>query len=138
MSYIYVKSGVSKSAIMDFLSNERNNCNTDIHAFSVIKEGELLCRVALPPYEISDNKQLFSLSKSFCSTAVGFAVDEGLFKVTDRIVDIFKDDCPEVISDRLASMTVHNVLTMGTGHKTCVMNKMIFLKNHLRAFALVL
>ncbi len=134
MSYIYVKNGASKSAIIDFLSNERNNCNTDIHAFSVIKGGELLCRVALPPYEIHDNKQLYSLSKSFCSTAVGFAVDEGLFKVTDRIVDIFKEDCPEIISDRLSRMTVHNVLTMGTGHKSCVMNKMIYAENPVNAF----
>ena len=107
MSYIYVKNGASKSAIIDFLNNERNNCNTDIHAFSVIKGGELLCRVALPPYEIHDNKQLYSLSKSFCSTAVGFAVDEGLFKVTDRIVDIFKEDCPEIISDRLSYQCQH-------------------------------
>ncbi len=136
MSNIYIKDGVSKSAIIDFLKFERNNdlCQNEIQAFSVIRKGELLCRIALPPYDTSDNRQLFSLSKSFCSTAVGFAVDEGLFKVTDRIIDIFPDDCPEVISERLAKMTVHNVLTMGTGHKSCVMNSMIYSENPVRAF----
>ena len=98
--------------------------NTEIHAFSVIHHGELLCRIAVPPYSINDNKQLFSLSKSFCSTAVGFAVDEGLFKVSDRIVDIFPDKCPSNISEKLSKMTVHNVLTMSTGHKSCVMSLM--------------
>lgn len=124
MSYIYIKDGVSNAAILNFLKNEKENCNTEIHAFSVIRNGELLCRIAVPPYDIHDNKQLFSLSKSFCSTAVGFAVDEGLFSVTDRIVDIFRDKCPEIISDKLSKMTVHNLLTMSTGHKSCVMELM--------------
>ncbi|MBR5307365.1 MAG: serine hydrolase [Clostridia bacterium] len=134
MDTIYVKNGISKKAICDFLINERDNCLTEIHAFSVIRRGELLCRFALPPYETTDCKQLFSLSKSFCSTAVGFAVDEGLFKVTDRIIDIFPECCPEVISERLAKMTVHNALTMGTGHGSCAMNVMIYSDNPVRAF----
>lgn len=134
MSFIYVHPSASKSAVINFIKNEHDNCNTDIHAFSVIKGGTLLCRAAISPYQIYDNKQLYSLSKSFCSTAVGFAVDEGLFKVTDRIVDIFKEDCPEVISDRLSRMTVHNVLTMSTGHKGCVMNVMHSAENPVKAF----
>lgn len=124
MNNIYIKDSVSNVAILNFLKNERNNCNTEIHAFSVIRHGELLCRIAIPPYDIHDNKQLFSLSKSFCSTAVGFAVDEGLFKVTDRIIDMFPDKCPNIISEKLSKMTVHNVLTMSTGHKSCVMGIM--------------
>lgn len=134
MAYAYIKPGVSKKAITDFLNNEKENYNTDIHAFSIIRNGELLCRVAVPPYEIGDKKQLFSLSKSFCSTAVGFAVDEGLFKVTDRIVDIFPDDVPEVISEKLSKMTIHNVLSMSTGHKSCVMNVMKDAENPVKAF----
>lgn len=134
MSYIYVKDGVSKSAIIEFLKREKEAAKTEIHAFSVIRKGELLCRVALDPYEIYDNKQLFSLSKSFCSTAVGFAVDEGLFKVTDRIVDIFPEDCPTVIDEKLSKMTVHNVLSMSTGHASCVMGIMINAENPVKAF----
>ena len=134
MSYIYVKDGVSKSAIIEFLKREKEIAKTEIHAFSVIRKGELLCRVALDPYEIYDNKQLFSLSKSFCSTAVGFAVDEGLFKVTDRIIDIFPEDCPAVIDEKLSKMTVHNVLSMSTGHASCVMGLMIKADNPVKAF----
>ena len=124
MNNTYIRNNVSKKAILNFLKKENDLYNTEIHAFSVIHHGELLCRIAVPPYSINDNKQLFSLSKSFCSTAVGFAVDEGLFKVSDRIVDIFPDKCPSNISEKLSKMTVHNVLTMSTGHKSCVMSLM--------------
>jgi len=133
---IFTKKGVSISSIMDFLNSQKNSkeCRNEIQAFSVIRKGELLCRIAVPPYDIDDNRQLFSLSKSFCSTAVGFAVDEGLFKVTDKIIDIFPDDVPDTITEKLSKMTVHNVLTMGTGHKSCVMNAMISSDNPVRAF----
>lgn len=134
MENIFIKDGVSKRAIIDFLQNRQNAPYCEIRAFSVIRKGEVLCRIAVPPYEIDDCRQLFSLSKSFCSTAVGFAVDEGLFDVTDRIVDIFPNDCPNVISEKLAKMTVHNVLTMSTGHKSCVMGAMKNSENPVKAF----
>ncbi len=134
MENIFIKDGVSKKAIIEFLQNEQDSPYCEIRAFSVIRKGEVLCRIAVPPYEIDDCRQLFSLSKSFCSTAVGFAVDEGLFDVTDRIIDIFPDDCPSVVSERLAKMTVHNVLTMSTGHKACVMGAMKDSENPVKAF----
>lgn len=134
MNNIYVKSGIYKKAIVEFLKNEKEKANTDIHAFSVIRNGELLCRIALEPYSIEDNKQLFSLSKSFCSTAVGFAVDEGLFSVTDRIVDIFPEEVPQNADEKLFKMTVHNVLSMSTGHASCVMGIMKNSENPVKAF----
>ncbi len=121
MPNVYVAPGVSRSAIRDFLLWEKEYGRTEIHSFSVTKGGKLLCRIALPPYEIHDKKQLYSLSKSFCSLSVGFAVDEGLFSLDDRIVDLFPESVPENVSENLGKMKVRHLLSMSTGHRTCVM-----------------
>ena len=59
---------------------------------------------------------MFSLSKSFTSSAVGLAVTEGRLSVSDRVISFFPEDLPATISDNLAAMTVRDLLTMTTGH----------------------
>jgi CubicO group peptidase (beta-lactamase class C family) len=61
---------------------------------------------------------MHSVSKSFTATAVGMAVDEGLLKVTDKLVDFFPDQLPEDVSDNLKAVTVHDLLTMNCGQET--------------------
>ena len=61
---------------------------------------------------------MHSVSKSFTATAVGMAVDEGLLKVTDKLVDFFPEQLPEEVSDNLKAVTVHDLLTMNCGHET--------------------
>lgn len=59
---------------------------------------------------------LNSVSKTFTSIAVGFAIDEGLFGLDDKVVDIFPDKLPAEVSDNLKAMTVRSLLTMSCGH----------------------
>lgn len=59
---------------------------------------------------------LNSVSKTFTSIAVGFAIDEGLFGLDDKVVDIFPDKLPAEVSGNLAAMTVRSLLTMSCGH----------------------
>lgn len=58
---------------------------------------------------------LFSLSKSFTSTAVGLAVQENLFSLDDAVVSFFPDEAPDEISDLLKEMRVRHLLSMSTG-----------------------
>jgi CubicO group peptidase (beta-lactamase class C family) len=59
---------------------------------------------------------LYSLSKSFTSSAVGFAVAEGKLKVADRVVDFFPKQVPSRISGNLKALRVQHLLTMSVGH----------------------
>ena len=61
---------------------------------------------------------MHSVSKSFTATAVGMAVDAGLLKVTDKLVEFFPDKLPEEVSENLKAVTVHDLLTMNCGHET--------------------
>jgi len=60
---------------------------------------------------------LWSLSKSFTSTAVGLAVAEGKLSVDDLVLKFFPDEAPENQSDNLKRMRVRDLLTMNAGHQ---------------------
>ncbi|MBQ0056144.1 MAG: serine hydrolase [Bacteroidales bacterium] len=61
---------------------------------------------------------MWSVSKSFCATAVGMAIDEGLIKLSDPVISFFPDQLPAEVSDNLKAMTVRDLLTMNCGHET--------------------
>ena len=54
-------------------------------------------------------------TKSFCSTAVGFAVEEGLLSLNDYVVEHFKDQIPSKPSENLQKMQLKHLLTMTMG-----------------------
>jgi len=96
--------------------------NVDVHQITCYKSNELLFSFAIPPYSPDDKQQLYSLSKSFTSTGIGFAVGEGLLTVNDKVADIFADELKDTeLSDYAKILTVQDCLTMRTGHSECSM-----------------
>ena len=82
----------------------------------VTRHGRVAAQAWWAPYRPGAPHRLYSLSKSFTSTAVGFAVAEGKLRVSDRVVDFFPGQLPPQVSDNLAAMRVENLLTMSSGH----------------------
>ena len=60
-------------------------------------------------------RNVYSASKSVTSCAVGFAVQEGLLSLEERLVDAFAQDLPETGSENLERATVRDLLTMCLG-----------------------
>lgn len=58
---------------------------------------------------------VYSISKTVLALAAGFAVEEGLFSVEDRVIDYFPEQLPEHVSDTLSAMTIRHLLTMTCG-----------------------
>lgn len=58
------------------------------------------------------------LSKSFTSTAIGLAIEEGKLNLADPVLKFFPADAPADPSDHLKAMTVRDLLTMTGGHDT--------------------
>ena len=120
-------------AVISLFENQlKQNC--EIHSLTVYRGGKKIFSGAPCPYSTHDKNQVYSMSKSFCSTAVGIAQDKGLLSLNEKIIDIFPEKCPEKISDNLAQMTLLHVLSMNTGHEECVMNKMITSDDPVAAF----
>lgn len=88
----------------------------DIHSFILVRHGKVVAEAWWEPYERDTPHVLYSLSKSFCSTAVGFAVGEGLISLDDPLIQFFPDDLPEVVSPNLAAIKIRHLLSMSCGH----------------------
>ena len=61
---------------------------------------------------------LNSVSKTFTSMAVGFAIAEGKLKLTDKVISFFPDEAPAAPNENVKAMTIRNLLTMSSGHAT--------------------
>ena len=125
---IYLDQSVSRRAVRDFFDTmaafRKNNpqiiIGEDIHTIQIYQKNRCMLRIAPAPYRNTDKREVYSLSKSFTSTAIGLAQDAGLLSVDERIIDIFPDKLPDEISENLKKMKVRHVLSMNTGHDRCV------------------
>ena len=59
--------------------------------------------------------QLYSMSKSYTSIAVGMAMDEGFFSLEDKVVSFFPELLPDAVSEYTAQTTVRDLLIMACG-----------------------
>lgn len=85
----------------------------NMDAVMVVQEG-----VVLGLHRFSDDviHNVFSVAKSYTSTAIGMAVDEGLLKLEDKPCDMFGEYMPKDADERWQEVTLFNLLTMSTGH----------------------
>ena len=109
--------GVRSEAILAFLDGLAAT-PARIHSVMLLRHGRVIAEAWWRPFGPERKRYLYSLSKSFTSTAVGFAVQDGLLALDDRVVSFFPDNLPETVSDNLAAMRVRDLLTMTTGHAT--------------------
>ena len=107
--------GLSSSAILNFI-NETEEKVDDIHSLMIVKNGKVVSEGWWNPYNENSPHELWSLSKSFTSSAIGFAVSEGLLSVNDLVMSFFPDKIPEKPSWQLKQLRIVDLLTMNTGH----------------------
>ncbi len=108
--------GVSSAAILDFVRAADEKVDT-MNSFMVVRHGEVVAECWWTPYTAETPHVLFSLSKSFTSTAVGLAIHEGKLNLDDEITKFFPNDLPAELSNNLKSMRVRDLLCMSTGHQ---------------------
>ncbi len=107
--------GIPSTSILGFLQSIEDNIHF-FHSFMLLRHGFVVAEGWWHPYQREYPHMLFSLSKSFTSTAIGQAVSEGLLSVDDAVVDFFSDDLPKRTSSNLEAMRVRHLLSMSTGH----------------------
>ena len=109
--------GISSKGIMKFLDRMEQN-QIELHSFMVIRHGQCAAKGWWKPYDEKFRHPLYSFSKSLTATAIGFAQQEGILSVDEKIVDIFPELLPEHPSEYLKKITLHHLLIMGCGHET--------------------
>ena len=108
--------GVSSASILRFLEGV-SAARIELHSFMLVRHGFVVAETWWAPYRRNAPHWLYSLSKSFTSTAVGFAVADGRLNVSDRVVDFFPGQLPQTVSENLAALQIKHLLSMSVGHK---------------------
>src|SRR5688572_1348178 len=108
------KEGVSSKGIIDFLDAIAASKH-EMHGIMILRHGKVIAEGWWSPYRPDLKHTLYSLSKSFTSTAVGFAIAEKRLTVNDKVISFFPDKLPEKVSDNLSQLTVKDLLSMSVG-----------------------
>lgn len=105
------------SAPLDYLQAIRSFAGTnELHSLMVLKDGKKLLEYYDVAYGPDFLNICWSASKTFTATALGFAVQDGLVKVEDKLVDILPAEMlPEAVSDTLRALNLYDLLRMASG-----------------------
>jgi len=125
--------GIASETIQDFVAVVEQNIQS-LHSFMLLRHGTVIAEGWWHPYRPEAPHVLFSLSKSFTSTAVGLAVAEGLLSVEDPLLKFFPLESPQKITPNLAAMRVRHLLTMTTGHHDDTTERIMMSPDPIKAF----
>ena len=107
--------GVDSSGLLKFL-DEADKSGIEFHSLMVIRNGHVVAEGWWDPYKPSYKHTLYSLSKSFTSSAIGLAVQEKRLSVEDSVVSFFPDAEINNPDPLLSELKVKHLLTMSVGH----------------------
>jgi CubicO group peptidase (beta-lactamase class C family) len=107
--------GISSAGILSFLEALARSTH-EFHSFLLVRHGKAVAEGWWRPYRPEAPQMLYSLSKSFTSTALGFAVAEHQLSVDDRVISFFPDELPQTVSDNLRALRIRDLLSMSVGH----------------------
>jgi CubicO group peptidase (beta-lactamase class C family) len=116
--------GIASATILQFVAALESQLH-ELHSFMLLRHGSVVAEGWWSPYERQHPHHLFSLSKSFTSTAVGLAVTEGYLSIDDPVLSFFPDETPAERSDSLAAMCVRHLLSMSTGQAVDTWSSMV-------------
>ncbi len=116
--------GIASSAILQFVEAAENQVH-ELHSLMLLRHGKVVAEGWWSPYGREYPHLLFSLSKSFTSTGIGFAVSEGILSLDDQVISFFPDEAPTDSNEHLAAMRIRHLLTMSTGQANDTWSNMV-------------
>ena len=113
------KEGVHSEGILQFLDAAESVSSKGIqfHSMMLLRHGKVVAEGWWSPYRSDLKHTMYSVSKSYTATAIGFAVAEGRMTVNDPVISFFPDLLPDTISPHLAAMKVKDLLSMSGGYE---------------------
>jgi CubicO group peptidase (beta-lactamase class C family) len=106
--------GVSSQGIIDFLDAAAKSQH-EFHSIMFLRHGKVIAEGWWNPYKPELRHTLYSTSKSFTATAVGFAVSEKKLSVNDKVISFFSDELADTVSPFLSELKVKDLLSMSAG-----------------------
>lgn len=105
---------IEKGKLLDMFDKIQDD-SLNVHALVLVKDGNKVFDAYAATYGPEVRENVYSISKSFTSVAIGILVDRGLLSTDDLLVKFFPDEAKNA-SDIYQKMTVKHLLTMSVGH----------------------
>jgi CubicO group peptidase (beta-lactamase class C family) len=107
---------VDPGAVLAFVQAVDADPAIELHSLMVVRHGHVVAEGWWAPHTPERARLLYSLSKSFTSTALGLALAEGLVGLDDTVVSHFPEFDAEITDARSRSVTLRHVAAMASGH----------------------
>ncbi|NLC43919.1 MAG: serine hydrolase [Clostridiales bacterium] len=109
--------GISSKQILSFLQKAEDNAIM-LHSMLMMRRGHVIAEGYYEPFTEDRMHRMYSVSKTFASTAIGLLVDEGRISLDDHVCDYFQDKLPENPHPYILDMRIRDLLKMATPHGT--------------------
>ena len=107
--------GISSDHIREYLQTLAGSQASSPHHSMIMRHGNVISECSFFPYERGIWHITHSLCKSVTGMAVGFAVDEGILSLDEKILDIFSRHAGVFSHIRRGGLTVEDLLNMTSG-----------------------
>src|SRR5215203_5844438 len=107
---------VDPAAVLAFLDALKERPDIEMHSVMVVRHGSVVVEGWWAPYSADRPQLLYSLSKSFTSTAAAFARAEGLLDLDDTVVSDFGGFEPDTADPRSRAIKPRDVAAIASGH----------------------
>src|SRR5215216_3834514 len=115
--------GVDPAAVLAFVDAVEADPAIELHSLMVVRHGHVVAEGSWAPHTPERTRLLYSLSKSFTSTALGFALQEGRISLDDTVVSHFPEFDAEITDPRSRSVTLGHLASMASGHNRDMMQE---------------
>jgi len=88
-----------------------------MHSLMLVRHGHVVAEGWWRPYSADRPHRLYSLSKSFTSTAAAFAAAEGLLDLDDTVVSHFPEFEADITDPGSRAMRIRHIAAMASGHE---------------------
>jgi CubicO group peptidase (beta-lactamase class C family) len=130
---------VDPAAVLAFVDAVDADPAIELHSLMVVRHGQVVAEGWWAPHTPERTRLLYSLSKSFTSTALGFALEEGRLGLDDTVLSHFPELDAEITDPRSRSVTLRHLASMASGHDRDLLGEVLALdpREPVRGFLLV-
>ena len=107
------RAGIDSAHIRAFLEMLENH-HFATHSIIIARGNEILFEHYIEPFNKDFCHRIYSSTKSFTSLAVGFAEQDGLLDINDKLCKYFPEESKDVTNQDILDLTVKNLLMMRT------------------------
>ncbi|MFF7197326.1 serine hydrolase domain-containing protein [Streptomyces sp. NPDC008079] len=131
--------GVDARGVQAFLDAIEAAPGVEPHGLMILRHGRVVASGWWAPFTADRPHRLYSISKSFTGSAVGFAIEEGLLDLDARVISYFPEFDADITDPGSRAMKVRHIASMASGHlsETVVQAHAIDAEEPVRGFLLI-